>query len=122
MEYVATLRRQGILNSGNIASKNHNEQRLVSMHGGDELNMLKRLTKVNKERITSLEEEVSQLTKKIAELNNFFEKIKDKEVVANARLAIQNRRDRPPVDRPIDRNNVAPKDVQIESIFYAGRR
>ncbi len=52
-----------------------------------------------------------------------YGKMKDKEVVEQSREALFNRKDRPPVDKPIDRNNVAPSDVQIGNIFnMSGKR
>lgn len=116
MDYIASLQRQGIINNNNQSTTTH-----TTTQNQTEA-MLLRLTKNNKDRITSLEKEVSELTQKLAKITEFVEKIKDTETVMNARKAIQERRDRPPMDRPIDRNNVAPNMVQLENIFYAGRR
>ncbi len=118
MDYVRRLQEQGILQTERQTVTRHLQE-----HGEDETQkMLVRLTNNNKERINTLEKEVSQLTQKLCEAINFIEKIKDKETVANARQAILRRKDNPPLDTPIDRNNVAPSQVQLENIFYAGTR
>ncbi len=83
---------------------------------------LLRLIKLNKQKIDSLEKEVAQLQQTNKKNQDFIEKIKDKDVVARSREALHNRVDKDPIDKPIDRNGVAPKDVQIQNIFYAGRR
>ncbi len=84
-------------------------------------NFLLRLIKLNKQKIESLEKEVAQLQQKNKTNQEFIEKIKDKDVVTRSREALYNRVDRDPVDKPIDRNGVAPKDINIQKIFYAGR-
>ncbi|MFT4261367.1 MAG: hypothetical protein ACMXX9_02970 [Candidatus Woesearchaeota archaeon] len=116
MDYVASLKRQGII------SNNAQQAMNQALNDQDMQAMLMRLAKQNRDRITSLEKEVSQLTQKLSNAVSFIEKMKDTETVANARQALQERRDRPPADRPIDRNNVAPSQVQLENIFYVGRR
>jgi hypothetical protein len=123
MDYVASLQRQGILNTERPTTTSFSQQSLQQNQvASDREAMLLRLANTNKERITSLEKEVSHLTQQLAKVMEFVEKLQDTETVTNARRAIQERRDRPPVDRPIDRNNVAPSQVQLENIFYSGRR
>lgn len=116
MDYVASLKRQGIITNNAQQAMNQ------ALNDQDMQAMLIRLAKQNRDRITSLEKEVSQLTQKLSNAVSFIEKMKDTETVANARQALQERRDKPPVNRPIDRNNVAPSQVQLENIFYVGRR
>ena len=77
---------------------------------------------INRQKINSLEKEVEQLKMVVKKTTEFMNKINDSEVVAKKREALHSRRERPPSDRPIDRNGVAPSDVQIREIFYAGRR
>ena len=77
---------------------------------------------INRQKINSLEKEVEQLKMVVQKTTEFMNKMNDSEAVAKRREALHSRRERPPSDRPIDRNGVAPSDVQIRDIFYAGRR
>ena len=82
-----------------------------------------RIQQVNKNRIATLEKEVSELREGLLKVKEFYDKVRDKQIVEQTREAVFNHRDRPPVDRPIDRNNVAPADVAISKIFnFSGRK
>ncbi len=80
-------------------------------------NKFNRVIALNKQKVESLGKEVEGLKAQLKEANDKIAKMRDKEVVHEAREALHNRRDKPPVDKPIDRNGVAPKDVQLENIF-----
>lgn len=74
-------------------------------------------------RIDVLEKEVAGMKAEMDKMTEKYSKIKDKEVVEQSREALFNRKDREPVDRPIDRNNVAPSQVQIANVFnMSGKR
>jgi len=86
-------------------------------------NHLERFQQINKNRLYSLEKEVSELREKLGKTTEIIERINDVEVVQRTRDALSSRRDKPPADKPIDRNGVAPKDVQIDKIFnFSGKR
>ncbi|MGV8169279.1 MAG: hypothetical protein ACP5N3_04455 [Candidatus Nanoarchaeia archaeon] len=68
-------------------------------------------------RIDVLEKEVSNMKAEFEKIQEKFSKVRDKEVVEESREALFNRKDRAPIDKPIDRNNVAPSAVQIGNIF-----
>jgi hypothetical protein len=68
-------------------------------------------------RIDVLEKEVSGMKAEFEKFSEKYGKLKDKETVEQSREALFNRKDRAPGDKPIDRNNVAPSDVQIANIF-----
>jgi hypothetical protein len=68
-------------------------------------------------RIDILEKEVAGMKAEFEKMSEKYGKLKDKEVVEQSREALFNRKDKAPADKPIDRNNVAPSDVQIANIF-----
>ena len=80
-------------------------------------NKYDRTLSIYQNRVDMLEKEVAELKKQFAEIQEAYSKVKDKEVVEQSRDKLFNHKDRPPVDRPIDRNNVAPSEVQIGNIF-----
>ncbi|MFT4282994.1 MAG: hypothetical protein ACMXX6_01065 [Candidatus Woesearchaeota archaeon] len=84
--------------------------------------MFQRVIQNNKNRIKDIEKEVGELASKLKEATEFINKIKDREIVEKTREKLYSMRDKKPMDKPIDRNNVAPKDVDIQKIFYAGGR
>jgi len=86
-------------------------------------NQFDRYVHITQQRVLTLEREVKELRDQLAKTSQIAEKIKDKQVVEQTREALFNHKERPPADKPIDRNNVAPKDVQIGNIFnFSGRR
>ncbi len=95
------------------------KQKLAEMQ--DMLSMQKnkfdRTLGILQNRIEVLEKEVAEMKSEFERMSEKYSRIKDKEVVEQSREALFNRKDRPPVDKPIDRNNVAPSDVQIGNIF-----
>ncbi|MGV8162461.1 MAG: hypothetical protein ACP5N2_03985 [Candidatus Nanoarchaeia archaeon] len=78
---------------------------------------LERTLGIMQNRIDVLEREVSSMKAELEKMSERFSKEKEKETVAQSREALFNRKDRAPVDTPIDRNNVAPSSVQIGNIF-----
>lgn len=86
-------------------------------------NKTDRLLGILQNRIDVLEKEVSEMKAQLEKMGESYSKIKDKEVVEQSREALFNRKDREPSDKPIDRNNVAPSQVQIANIFnMSGKR
>ena len=85
-------------------------------------NNTERILKISQNKIYSLEKEVSELRDELKKATEVLTKLRDKEVVQKTREALFNRQERAPVDRPIDRNNVAPKDVSIEKIFNCSHK
>lgn len=82
-----------------------------------------RIQQVNKNRIATLEKEVTELREGLLKVKEFYDKVRDKQIVEQTREAVFSHRDKPPVDRPIDRNNVAPADVAISKIFnFSGKK
>lgn len=82
-----------------------------------------RFVQISQNRITSLEKEVAELRSQLDTATESLNKLKDKDVVAKSREALFSRKDAPPLDKPIDRNGVAPSQVQIENIFNcSGKR
>ena len=83
----------------------------------EQKNKFERFLTINQNRIMTLEKEVNELKQELQKKTQALEKLNDKEVVQRSRDALFNRKDRAPLDRPVDRNNVAPSQVQIETIF-----
>lgn len=81
-----------------------------------------RILKISQNKIYSLEREVAELRDELRKATEVLTKLNDKEVVRKTREALFNRQERAPVDRPIDRNGVAPKDVSIEKIFNCSHK
>lgn len=82
-----------------------------------------RILNLNQNKIYSLEKEVNELREQLKQVSEKLAQINDKEVVKRSREALFNRQEKAPADRPIDRNGVCPKDVQISNIFnYSGRK
>jgi len=82
-----------------------------------------RFVQISQNRIASLEKEVSEFKTQLDKATESLSKIKDKEVVERSREALFSRRDALPLDKPVDRNGVAPSKVQIADIFNcSGKR
>ncbi len=80
-------------------------------------NKFERFLQINQNRMMTLEKEVVTLREELAKKTTMLDKLSDRETVQRSRDALFNRKDRAPSDRPVDRNNVAPSQVQIENIF-----
>lgn len=83
----------------------------------DQKNKFERFLKINQNRMMTLEKEVTTLREELAKKTTMLDKLSDRETTQRSREALFNRKDRAPLDRPVDRNNVAPSSVQIENIF-----
>jgi hypothetical protein len=85
-----------------------------------------RYKEINDKRANTLRADVEEFAAGIQEKLAFIEKLKDKHEATESREALvryQQSSGKEPVDKPIDRNGVAPKDVQIGSIFNcSGKR
>jgi hypothetical protein len=80
-------------------------------------NHFDRFKEIAGKRIIALEQELARNNSQLKHALEFINKIKDKAVVEQSRETLFNRKDRAPLDKPVDRNGVAPKDVQIVDIF-----
>lgn len=122
MSYLHEMQRTGTINTNTpmqmqaTASKQGTIEELKDIIQNQK-EYFERLIQVNKNRTLSLEKEVSQLRKELDTAKSTLEKINDKEVVARTREELFGRREKPPSEKPIDRNGVAPKDVEIGKIF-----
>jgi hypothetical protein len=86
-------------------------------------NKFERTLGIMQNRIDVLEKDVHEMKAEFEKMHEKYSKMRDKEVVEQSREALFNRKDKAPVDKPIDRNNVAPSDVQIGNIFnMSGKR
>ena len=83
----------------------------------EQRNKFERFLTINQNRMMTLEKEVTQLRDELKKKTEMLDKLSDKETVQKSREALFNRKDRAPLDKPVDRNNVAPSSVQIETIF-----
>ena len=86
--------------------------------------MFSRYKKFSEERITNLERAMSEAVQHINELLTTVSTMKSNAMAEKTREAVYAKQDahKEPLDKPIDRNKVAPSEVQVEKIFYAGRR
>ncbi len=83
----------------------------------------KRYVNLNDRRIEALKQEIILRDKMLKEAYDFVKKAKDKQTVQATREAVYqyNNQPKPAQDTPIDRNGVAPSQVQLHKIFYTGR-
>lgn len=84
-----------------------------------------RFRDLTERKFTTISKDLLDVTMQLKEAHTVIAKIKDKEEVAVARERMQRYQqgDAPPVDRPIDRNGVAPSQIKIASIFNcAGKK
>ena len=84
-----------------------------------------RFRQLTEQKFTTLSKDVLDLTMELKQARAIIQKLKDKEETLQARAALQayQRGDAPPKEIPIDRNGVAPSEVQIEQIFnFSGKR
>lgn len=123
MSYLQEMQKAGIINlhgATPVTRELSNKELTISMN--EQKAMFQRVIENNKNRIYALEKEVGELALKLKKATEFMEKLNDKDVVSRSREALYSMQNRKPVDRPIDRNNVAPKDVDIQKIFYFGNK
>ena len=80
-----------------------------------------RFKELAERKFTTLSKDVMELRMELKQAQQTIAKLRDKEDVAAARQALHKYQqgDKPPSDQPIDRNGVAPSEVQIENIFKA---
>jgi len=84
-----------------------------------------RYRELTEQKFTTLSKDLLDLSMQLKETKGLVDKYKDKLEVRSNRAALHRYQqgDKPAVDMPIDRNGVAPKDVQIDNIFnFSGRR
>ncbi len=73
-------------------------------------------------RIMQLEINLSKAIEQIKSLNETVSTLKSNARASELVDHYANRSDAKPSEKPIDRNRVAPADVQVENIFYSGSR
>lgn len=84
----------------------------------------KRYVDLNDRRIENLKQEIGIRDKMLKEVHDYVAKVKDQAVVQATREKVfqqNNQASRAPANTPIDRNGVAPSQVQLDKIFYTGR-
>ncbi|MBD3208923.1 hypothetical protein GF367_00710 [Candidatus Woesearchaeota archaeon] len=83
-----------------------------------------RYRQITEQKFTTLSKELLDVTMQCKQLQHAVTQIKDKEDITAAREALHRYQqgDKPPGGEPIDRNGIAPKDVQLESIFNFSAR
>lgn len=124
MDYVQQLRNTGTFNPSTGAvqtpvSPTDSLREIQSLRESFDLMKTKfeRTLQLHNNKIYSLEKEVNELREELKQKTEVISKIRDQEVVQKSREALFSRKDRAPADKPIDRNNVAPADVQIMKVF-----
>ncbi len=88
-------------------------------------NQFNRYKQLAEMKFTSLSKDLLDLSMQLKEAQKTIAQFKDKFELVKAReelLAYQRGDSREPLDRPIDRNGVSPKDVQIEDIFNCANK
>jgi len=130
MDYLQQIQRTGMVQSGiqQFSRPNNSQTEVLTQvqeileQVNNQRNNTERILKISQNKIYSLEKEVSELRDELRKATEVLTKLKDKEIVQKTREALFNRHERAPVDRPIDRNHVAPKDVSIEKIFNCSHK
>jgi len=130
MDYLEQIQRTGMVQPGirQFSRPNNSQTEVLTQvqeileQVNNQRNNTERILKISQNKIYSLEKEVSELRDELKKATEVLTKLRDKEVVQKTREALFNRQERAPVDRQIDRNNVAPKDVSIEKIFNCSHK
>ncbi len=83
-----------------------------------------RYKQFSEQRISKLESAMSEASKYINDLLSEVQTMKSNMNAEKVREEVYAKQSNnsAPLDKPIDRNKVAPSEVQVEKIFYAGRR
>jgi hypothetical protein len=83
----------------------------------------KRYVELNDKRVVNLQKALQAKETELKGIKEFVDKIKDKETVAKTREQVyqMNNQSARVMTVPIDRNGVAPSDVDLNQIFYNGR-
>ena len=83
----------------------------------------KRYVELNDRRIEALKQDISQKENKLNEVYEYIRKARDKQLVQETREKVHqyNNQSKQATETPIDRNGVAPSQVQLHKIFYTGR-
>lgn len=86
--------------------------------------LFNRYKNYSEQRITKLEVGLSKAITHLNEMINTVQTLKSNAQAAQKREELYAKQEGriPPSEKPIDRNKVAPADVQVENIFYTGRR
>lgn len=109
--------------SSSVSNTTDNSQIILSLKESlaQQEMLFARFKQQSDRRIMQLEMAVSGMVEQIKKMSEVTMTIKSNQNAAQARAAL-NPADRDPCATAIDRNGVAPKDVQIENIFYCGNR
>ncbi|MFP4524547.1 MAG: hypothetical protein ACLFO2_04535 [Candidatus Woesearchaeota archaeon] len=115
-------------------SKKHEEQAQLTINQSEVIRQLKdaityqaqqfdRFRELAERKFTSLSKDVMELNMELKQAQQTIAKIRDKEEVAAARQALSDyqKGDKPPSEHPIDRNGIAPSEVQLDKIFGSNR-
>lgn len=87
----------------------------------DHQRMFARFKQFTDKKIMDLESQLNTALEQIKDMQQTILTLKSNQA-AQATAAAPTKKEAAPADKAVDRNNVAPADVQVESIFYCGQR
>jgi len=88
----------------------------------DQQRMFSRFKKFSDQRIMELEHHLGKTMKQLKEMQETVMTLKSNAGATAKAASFANRVDNKPITNAIDRNRVAPSEVQVEDIFYSGTR
>ena len=88
----------------------------------DQQRMFSRFKQFSDQRIMQLEHHLGKALEQLKTMNEVVMTLKSNAGAGAKAAAVANRVDGKPSESAIDRNNVAPSQVQVEDIFYSGTR
>lgn len=109
----------------NVTSVGNDAIRSIHQQLQDHQKIFSRYKNYSEQRITKLEIALSEATSHLKEMMQVVHTLKSNSQAAQKREEVftkQNNGGGNVSEKPIDRNNVSPSDVQVEKIFYAGTR
>lgn len=88
----------------------------------DQQKMFSRFKQFSDQRIMQLEQNLSKTMEQLKTMHEVVMTLKSNAGAGAKAAAVANRVDGKPSTEAIDRNRVAPSEVQVEDIFYSGNR
>lgn len=88
----------------------------------DQQRMFSRFKQFSDQRIMQLEHHLEKTMKQLKEMQETVMTLKSNAGAAAKAASFANRAENKPLSVAIDRNRVAPSEVQVEDIFYSGTR
>jgi len=111
--------------STNVTIETENENAIIQslqQQLKDQQRMFSRFKQNADQRILQLEMALSKTMDQLNGLNEAVQTMKSNAKANELAASFANRQDAKPSENPIDRNGVAPSQVQVEDIFYSGSR